>query len=81
MATLHVEPQSSLVDEPVRVRVTGLAPRQSVTLAAAVRDDGPLFCSHAHYTADAQGTVDAAEHSALGGTYQGKQLHTGASSH
>ncbi len=74
VATLEASPRRALLDAPVAVTARGLVPGQRVTLAAAVKDDGPLFASHAHYTADAQGCVDLSKHPATAGTYHGEDI-------
>ncbi|XP_034848586.1 acyl-coenzyme A thioesterase 6 isoform X2 [Mirounga angustirostris] len=59
-------------DEPVRIAVRGLAPRQPVTLRASLRDEkGALFRAHARYQADAGGLLDLARAPALGGSFTG----------
>ncbi|XP_006731013.1 putative acyl-coenzyme A thioesterase 6 [Leptonychotes weddellii] len=59
-------------DEPVRIAVRGLAPRQPVTLRASLRDEkGTLFRAHARYQADAGGLLDLERVPALGGSFTG----------
>ncbi|XP_044928546.1 acyl-coenzyme A thioesterase 6 [Mustela putorius furo] len=59
-------------DEPVRIAVHGLAPRQPVTLRASLRDEkGALFRAHARYEADAGGLLDLERAPALGGSFVG----------
>lgn len=72
-AALSLEPAGrSLWDEPLRIAVHRLAPRQPVTLRAALRDEkGALFRAHARYRADAAGRLDLQRAPALGGSFAG----------
>ena len=59
-------------DERVHITVSGLAPRQPVTLRASLRDEkGALFRAHARYCADAAGLLDLERAPALGGSFAG----------
>uniref|UniRef100_A0A8C4XPR8 Acyl-coenzyme A thioesterase 1 n=1 Tax=Falco tinnunculus TaxID=100819 RepID=A0A8C4XPR8_FALTI len=61
-----------LLDDPVRVRVAGLAPWQPVTLRASLRDEsGELFEARARYRAGSSGELDLGRSPALGGSYRG----------
>ena len=69
---VSVEPLSSLIDDKVRIRASGLQPEQNVTLEARiVGDKGEVFESHAHFIADKDGEVDVCRDSPLGGSYSG----------
>ena len=69
---ISVEPASSLVDDKVRIFISGLAPKQNVTLEARiVGDRGEVFESQAHYIADKDGEVDVCRDLSLGGSYSG----------
>ena len=69
---LSVVPSSSLVDDKVEIRVSGLEPNQHVTLQARiVGEKGDVFESHAHYIADKDGGVDVCRDSSFGGSYSG----------
>ena len=69
---VRVEPASSLIDDKVRIFVSKLEPKQTVTLEAKiVGDKGEVFVSHAHYIADKDGKVDVSRDSSLGGSYSG----------
>lgn len=72
-ATWSLEPAGRCSwDEPVRIAVRGLAPRQPVTLRASLRDErGALFRAHARYQADAGGLLDLERAPALGGSFVG----------
>jgi len=70
--TLQVEPQKALVDAPLTIRVTGLAPGQPAILRAAVPDaEGRLWQAHAGFYADTQGVVDLTRQSPVHGDYEG----------
>ncbi|XP_021056905.1 bile acid-CoA:amino acid N-acyltransferase [Mus pahari] len=72
MAKLTAVPLSALVDEPVHIQVTGLAPFQVVCLQASLKDEkGNLFSSQAFYRASEVGKVDLECDSSLGGDYMG----------
>uniref|UniRef100_A0A8B9XXN8 Acyl-coenzyme A thioesterase 4 n=1 Tax=Bos mutus grunniens TaxID=30521 RepID=A0A8B9XXN8_BOSMU len=59
-------------DERVHITVSGLAPRQPVTLRSSLRDEkGALFRAHARYCADAAGLLDLERAPALGGSFAG----------
>jgi dienelactone hydrolase len=61
-ATVRVEPESSRVDEPVRVAVRGLEPRQPARLELRSTDAaGVTWTSSASYRADEKGRIDVAE--------------------
>jgi len=67
---IHLEPRRPMVDEPLAIRLTGLEPRQRVTLRAAQTDDlQRTWRAHATFEADARGEVDVAAQAPLSGTY------------
>ncbi|XP_010380905.1 peroxisomal succinyl-coenzyme A thioesterase [Rhinopithecus roxellana] len=72
-ATLILEPPGRCCwNEPVRIAVRGLAPKQRVTLRASLRDEkGALFRAHARYCANARGELDLERAPALGGSFAG----------
>jgi dienelactone hydrolase len=71
-AILEVEPARGLVDTPLLIRLSGLAPRQRVLLTASQPDDyGRTWCAHAEFEADAAGAVAVAEQAPVSGTYHG----------
>ncbi|XP_069714254.1 acyl-coenzyme A thioesterase 1-like [Phaenicophaeus curvirostris] len=72
--SVRVSPAArSLFDEPLRIAVRGLGPRQPVTLWAFLRDEaGELFQACARYRAGDDGEVDLARCPALpGGSFCG----------
>lgn len=69
---LSVSPRSTVVDEPVAIRLSGLRPHQQVTLLATLTDaNGTDWTSSALFAADGSGDVDVARSPALSGTYRG----------
>ncbi|SRR5579884_4072127 len=67
---LRVTPSPVLVDEPLRVVVSGCRPGRPVTVRARMRDGlNRLWESHAVYEADHDGTVDVSATRPLSGTY------------
>lgn len=72
MFQLTATPASALADEPVHIRVMGLAPLQVVTLMASLKDEkGNLFQSRAFYRANEAGELDLEQDPALGGDFVG----------
>jgi dienelactone hydrolase len=71
---LQVTPPRSLVDELLRIEVTGLRPGQRVRLAAEqVDDDGRPWRAQAEFEADAHGRVDLASRAPVAGSYEGAE--------
>ncbi|XP_076873841.1 acyl-coenzyme A thioesterase 1 [Brachyhypopomus gauderio] len=69
---LRILPTTCFFDEPVQVKLTGLAPQQQVELRSKHKDDNNVvFKATAIYQADKKGEVDLSRHSSLGGTYTG----------
>jgi len=69
---LEVTPDSSLLDEPVRIRATGLSPGQKVELTATMTTpDGTRWSSRATFTADGDGVVDLDRDAPESGDYTG----------
>ncbi|CAG5896367.1 unnamed protein product [Menidia menidia] len=61
-----------LFDEPVKVKVAGLRPRQVVTLRARSTDErGVVFSSSASYQADGGGEIHLDRDPSIGGSYVG----------
>ena len=70
MVRIHVEPNPSMVDEPLSIWLTGLESGQHVTLRASQTDDyGRTWSAHATFVADFNGQVDAATQAPESGTY------------
>ena len=69
---IHVSPETALVDEPVRIHLTGLAPDQSVTVRATTTNSaGRRWQSRAEFKANKDGVVDLSKQSPVSGTYSG----------
>ncbi|XP_052808953.1 bile acid-CoA:amino acid N-acyltransferase-like [Mya arenaria] len=69
--TISVNPKFSLVDEKIKIRLTGLASNQIVTFVADVRENGSVFESRCVYRADDSGVVDNCTSESLDGTFKG----------
>jgi hypothetical protein len=71
-ARVGVVPQSSLADEPVHVRITGLHPRTRATVGLRVGDaEGRLWQGSASFRADGRGTIDLDRTAPRTGSYAG----------
>ena len=67
---INVQPGNALADEVVKIQVVGLAPGQTVTLRASVRDDlDHLWGSYATFISDRNGIVDVTTQAPISGTY------------
>uniref|UniRef100_A0ABI7WKZ9 Large ribosomal subunit protein mL50 n=1 Tax=Felis catus TaxID=9685 RepID=A0ABI7WKZ9_FELCA len=72
MIQLTATPASTLTDEPVHIRATGLRPSQIVIFQATLEDEkGNLFHSQAYYKTSEVGEVDLDHAPSLGGDYIG----------
>ncbi|WP_176946700.1 acyl-CoA thioester hydrolase/BAAT C-terminal domain-containing protein [Lentzea fradiae] len=67
MAEILVEPLSAPLDAPVEIRVAGLKPGQSITVALSTGDRA----SRAVFEADDRGLVDLTRHAPAEGAYSG----------
>ena len=69
---LRVDQPSAMVDQPVKVTVSGLAAGQDVTVRAQATDHSKLaWSSWARFAADPRGVVDLATATPRAGTYTG----------
>jgi len=69
---IGVSPASSIADEPVRIRVSGLAPRERVTVVLRSTDAKRItWVSSTAFRADPRGRLDLARAAATGGFYRG----------
>ncbi|MEO6891830.1 MAG: acyl-CoA thioesterase/BAAT N-terminal domain-containing protein, partial [Ktedonobacteraceae bacterium] len=67
---LEITPHTSLIDEPVSICLSGLQPRQHVTIHAQMLDGfHQHWLSAATFTADEQGMVDLGTQKPLSGSY------------
>ncbi|HEX9105890.1 MAG TPA: acyl-CoA thioesterase/bile acid-CoA:amino acid N-acyltransferase family protein [Longimicrobiales bacterium] len=73
-ARIVATPDTVLFDQPIHVRVTGLAPGDTATLRAGATDAvGRAWKSTATFTADARGEIDVARQAPLRGDYAGAE--------
>jgi dienelactone hydrolase len=71
-AEIVVDTPVAPVDRAVHIRVTGLAPRSTATVALQANDHaGRTWRSWARFTADRRGSVDLDRSAATAGTYRG----------
>ncbi|NGM15682.1 acyl-CoA thioesterase/bile acid-CoA:amino acid N-acyltransferase family protein [Verrucosispora sp. WMMA2044] len=69
---LDVTPAVALVDQPLRVRVSGLAARERAEIVAEARDHaGRRWRAAATFVADADGVVDVSRDAPVHGSYSG----------
>jgi dienelactone hydrolase len=69
---LELLPKIGLADEPVQVRLTGLARQQKVAVTASLRDDlGALWVAQAQFRASADGKIDNRTDVPISGSYSG----------
>ena len=67
---IDAQPQNALADEVVKIQVVGLAPGQTVTLKASLRDDlDQRWESYATFLSDGNGIVDVTTQAPISGTY------------
>ena len=70
--SLSAAPASALMDDPVAIRVTGLKPREPVTLRASMSDyQQRTWSAAATFLADDNGAVDATRDAPKYGSYSG----------
>ena len=72
----EVTPNLSRMDDPVTIQVDDLAPKQPVTMAATLEEEGDVFVSHAHYFADDNGKLDLNTSKSMSGTFAGWYMYT-----
>lgn len=70
---LSLTPKRSLLDEPIRIHVTGLPPRSPVSIRTTVErpEEKIRFGSMAHYLTTPDGILNTSQHASLGGSYEG----------
>src|SRR5687768_9273045 len=69
--TFTVEPRDALLDVPLAIGVSGVAPGTPVTIRATMTDRLGPWKSETVFNAAADGTVDAARDAPVRGGYQG----------
>jgi dienelactone hydrolase len=70
-AAFTTEPGQPLLDDVVRIRLTGVQPGAAVTIKAEAELRGRTFRSRATFTADESGRVDVLRQAPTAGTYSG----------
>ncbi|MGW1977450.1 acyl-CoA thioesterase/bile acid-CoA:amino acid N-acyltransferase family protein [Streptomyces sp. NPDC001889] len=70
-AAIEVDRPVTLVDEAVRIRITGLNAGERVTVTAEADDRAGTWKGEARFTADRRGVVDLTRAKPLSGTYAG----------
>ncbi|PKT71319.1 palmitoyl-CoA hydrolase [Streptomyces populi] len=71
-ATLHLDKPVGLADEPVQIRISGLAAGEEITVTARATDaDGMTWTGRAVFNADDKGVVDLDHAEPKTGTYRG----------
>ena len=68
---LDVDSPEALVDQPIRIQITGVAAHQPVTITAATDTDRTTWRADATFVADAGGVVDLTTAAPESGSYQG----------
>src|SRR5215213_10200920 len=72
MMRLIVSPERAPIDEPVAIRLDGVAPGARVTVRARMEGYGNgIWASEAAFTADPDGCVDVTRDAPVMGTYEG----------
>ena len=69
---LDTGPPDPLVDDVLRIHVSGLVPRAKITIHVTVKEGKYTFGSSGCYYADDNGNVDVGEIPSVMGTYTGK---------
>ena len=73
--SLSVEPKLALIDDKLRITISGLNPHQDITVhVRTVNDDGCAYTSYGCFKASEEGKVDISRDECIQGTYKGK-LH------
>jgi dienelactone hydrolase len=67
---IRVSPASALMDEEIKIRLTGLEPDKPVTLRARMEWHGRPWEAHARFVTDGAGNVDVAGQAPASGTYR-----------
>lgn len=67
---LEVSPERSILDQPLRIRISGLLPGEEIELRGELRGYfGAIWEAAATFEADSQGIVDPAEQAPIAGSY------------
>lgn len=71
-ATLTITPTDALIDVSRVIRITGLAPHQTIDIhTKTIRGNNISWQSHAKFIANSKGVVDVSLQSPISGTYEG----------
>jgi len=69
---ITITPEKALFDEPVKITITNLAPREKVTVEASCKNkDNDVWKSYAMFRADNKGMVHVVKQAPLCGSYKG----------
>jgi dienelactone hydrolase len=69
---IRIIPDSALMDEEVKIQLTGLPPGNTVTLQARTQWHGQAWAARATFVADGAGRVDLREHAPISGSYSSR---------
>jgi dienelactone hydrolase len=69
---IHIESASALMDEVVKIRVSGLPPQGKVALTARAQWHGQAWQAQASFIADQNGEIDVAVQAPVSGSYTGR---------
>lgn len=68
---VSVDKSECLMDEDTNVKVTGLSPKDKVTVIATTEQQGYTFWSHGLFSADEDGAIDLSRDKPITGSYDG----------
>lgn len=68
---IHVDLEYPLVDDKLKITISGLSQTQKVTVMASVTEGKNSFSSSACFIADRAGLVKVDKYPSFGGTYKG----------
>lgn len=68
---IEVGTEDALVDEVIKIAVTGLHRRQQITVRAEVIEKSQVFAGSGCFVADDNGIVNLSTHPSVCGTYTG----------
>ena len=74
MASISATPTNTLVDEQVKIKLSGLEPGSKVTVRSYLPEPGSCFEAHTHFEVNADGVVAVDQQPSVGGTYTGEQM-------
>lgn len=73
MPAISMTPQTSLIDQPIKIKISNLSPGEHVTLETSCQDGYTklLFTAAATFEADKDGTVNLETQAPISGSYNG----------